>query len=287
MHIVIITGLSGAGKTQALHTLEDQGYYCVDNLPIELLKTLFETKRILKQEKIAIGIDVRCGQQCINYFPRFVQKLKEKYEINVIYLYAHRNIILKRYDETRRRHPLSTAIQTLPQSIAHEELLLTPIREISDLQIDTTQLGIYELASLLRKRVCIMADFQLSLTFQSFGFKYGTPRDSDFLFDVRCLPNPYWEPSLRQHSGQEKAVKDWLDQQSLVQKMKQNLIDLLHTWIPHFIENQRAYLTVSIGCTGGHHRSVYLVEKLAEHFQQQESSVIIATHRELKKGSKH
>jgi len=134
---------------------------------------------------------------------------------------------------------------------------------------------------LIKKRICIMSDFQLSLVFQSFGFKYGTPRDSDFLFDVRCLPNPYWEPSLRQYNGLETEIIDWLDKQELVQEMKQNLIDLLQNWIPRFIENQRAYLTVSIGCTGGHHRSVYLVEQLAHYFQQQKNSAIIITHREL------
>lgn len=277
----MITGLSGAGKSQALHTLEDQGYYCVDNLPVELLDYLFQTKRILKQQKIAIGIDVRCGKNCIDSLPFFIQKLKKQYKIDVIYLYANKNILLKRYDETRRRHPLSMPQQTLRQCILEEEKLLASIREISDLQVDTSQTGIYELAALIKTRICIMTDFQLSLVFQSFGFKYGTPRDSDFLFDVRCLPNPYWEPSLRQHTGLEDEIITWLDKQELVQEMKQDLINLLQKWIPSFIENQRAYLTISIGCTGGHHRSVYLVEKLAHYFQQQKNSAIITTHREL------
>ena len=281
MHIVIITGLSGAGKSQALHTLEDQGYYCVDNLPVELLDSLFKTKRILKQQKIAIGIDVRCGKRCLGSLPLFVQQLKKQYNIDIIYLYANKNILLKRYDETRRRHPLSKPEQTLRACILEEEQLLTSIREISDLQIDTSQTDIYELAALIKKRICIMSDFQLSLVFQSFGFKYGTPRDSDFLFDVRCLPNPYWEPSLRQYNGLETEIIEWLDKQELVQEMKQDMLDLLQTWIPRFIENQRAYLTISIGCTGGHHRSVYLVEQLAHYFQQQKNSAIITTHREL------
>ncbi len=281
MHIVIITGLSGAGKSQALHTLEDQGYYCIDNLPVELLDSLFKTKRILKQQKIAIDIDVRCGKGCLGSLPLFVQKLKKQYNIDIIYLYANKNILLKRYDETRRRHPLFKPEQTLQECILEEKKLLTSIREISDLQVDTSQTDIYELAALIKKRICIMSDFQLSLVFQSFGFKYGTPRDSDFLFDVRCLPNPYWEPSLRQYNGLETEIIDWLDKQELVQEMKQDLLDLLQTWIPRFIENQRAYLTVSIGCTGGHHRSVYLVEQLAHYFQQQKNSVIITTHREL------
>ena len=282
MHIVIVTGLSGAGKSLALRTLEDQGYYCVDNLPMELIGPLFQTKRILKQKKIAIGIDVRCGKKCINSFPHFIQQLKAEYKINVVYLYAEKDVLLKRYDETRRRHPLYTPEYTLQQCISQEGELLMPIREISDLQIDTSRTGIYELAAQIRERICVMKDNLLSLTFQSFGFKYGSPRDSDFLFDVRCLPNPYWEPSLRQYSGQEPPVIEWLDNQRLVQDMKHNLIDLLQKWIPHFIENQRAYLTVSIGCTGGHHRSVYLVERLSEHFRQQKNSAVITTHRELK-----
>jgi len=283
MHIVIVTGLSGAGKSQALHTLEDQGYYCVDNLPIELLSPLFKTKHILKLQKIAIGIDARCGKNCISHFPDFAQKLKKHYKVDIIYLHANKDILLKRYDETRRRHPLSNPELTLRQSITAERQLLTPIRELSDLQIDTSQTDIYTLATCIKQRICITPEFQLSLVFQSFGFKYGTPRDSDFLFDVRCLPNPYWEPSLRQKSGQEDAVIHWLDHQETVQEMKHDLIGFLQKWIPYFIENQRAYLTISIGCTGGHHRSVYLIEKLAEFFQQQKTAAIITTHRELQK----
>ncbi len=281
MHIVIVTGLSGAGKSQALHTLEDQGYYCVDNLPIELLDPLCKTERILKLKKIAIGIDARCGKSCINHFPELARKLKEHYKTDIIYLYANKNTILKRYDETRRRHPLSSPKQTLQQCILNEEQLLTPIRKMSDLEIDTSQMDIYTLATLIKERICIMQDFQLSLVFQSFGFKYGTPRDSDFLFDVRCLPNPYWEPALRQHSGLEEVIINWLDKQELMQEMQKDLIELLQKWIPYFIKNQRSYLTVSIGCTGGHHRSVYLVEKLSEHFKQQGTTAIIAAHREL------
>ncbi|MCK5813612.1 MAG: RNase adapter RapZ [Cocleimonas sp.] len=283
MHIVIVTGLSGAGKSQALHTLEDQGYYCVDNLPIELLDPLCKTERIIKLKKIAIGIDARCGKNCISHFPELAKKLKEQYKTDILYLYANKDIILKRYDETRRRHPLSCPEQTLRNCILEEEELLTPMRKMADLQIDTSQMGIYALATLIKERICIMQDFQLSLVFQSFGFKYGTPRDSDFLFDARCLPNPYWEPALREHSGLEEVVINWLDKQTLMQNMQNDLTELLQKWIPHFIDNQRAYLTVSIGCTGGHHRSVYLVEKLSEYFKQQGTASIITTHRELQR----
>lgn len=282
MHIVIVTGLSGAGKSQTLHTLEDQGYYSIDNLPLELLVSLLETDSVLHHKKIAVGIDIRSGKKSINNIPNFVKQLKKQFNIDIVYLYANKNILLKRYDETRRRHPLSSPNTTLRESIAEEKKLVVPIREVSDIQIDTSHKDIYELASQIRDHICILADYQLALSFQSFGFKYGTPRDSDFLFDVRCLPNPYWEPSLRQHNGQKDIVKTWLDQQELVQKMKQNLIDFIQTWTPYFIENQRAYLTVSIGCTGGHHRSVYLVEELSEYFQQKSDSAIITTHRELK-----
>lgn len=283
MHIVIVTGLSGAGKSQALHTLEDQGYFCVDNLPVELIEPLFQTPRILKQQKIAIGIDVRCGKKCISKLPEFVRKLKPLYKIDIVYLYASNRVLIKRYDVTRRKHPLSSAETTLQQSIEKEAELLSPLRIISDLQIDTSQKDIYELASIVKNRVCIMADYQISLTFQSFGFKYGSPHDSDFMFDVRCLPNPYWEPSLRSKSGKEPEVQQWLANHSDVQEMQQYLIDFLRRWVPLFVENQRAYLTISIGCTGGHHRSVYLVEKLSEYFQDYKGSAIITSHRELEK----
>ena len=281
MHLVIVSGMSGAGKSQALHTLEDQGFYCIDNLPLELLQNALNTEDLLKRQKIAIGIDVRSGEEHLKQLPSVVNKLKNTFKTDIIYLYAGKAVLIKRYDETRRKHPLSDSDTPLREAIIKEYDQLSPVREIADIQIDTSTTDIYDLATQIIERVCGSAKQSLSLMFQSFGFKYGTPRDSDYLFDVRCLPNPYWIPELRSHTGLEKPVIDWLSQQELVNKMEHDLIQLIDNWIPHIISSQRAYLTVSIGCTGGHHRSVYLTEKLAEHFRETYKDSVIIKHREL------
>ena len=281
MHLVIASGMSGAGKSQALQTLEDQGYYCIDNLPLELFESAFETERLLKQKKIAIGIDIRSGKKYLKMLPEMVSKLKDRFKTDVIYLYAGKSVLIKRYDETRRKHPITDSNTTLREAILKEYDLIAPVREIADIQIDTSNTDIYELASQIKKRVCDSQQQSLSLMFQSFGFKYGTPRDSDYLFDVRCLPNPYWIPELRGHTGLEKEVISWLSSQELVKKMEQDLTGFIEQWIPHMIASQRAYLTISIGCTGGHHRSVYLTEKLAKYFQKSYKNSIIVQHREL------
>jgi UPF0042 nucleotide-binding protein len=283
MHLVIASGMSGAGKTQALHTLEDQGYYCIDNLPLELFDAAFQSERLLKHKKVAIGIDIRSGEKYLKKLPQMLSKLQDTFKTDVIYLYAGKSVLIKRYDETRRKHPLTDSKTTLREAIIKEYDILEPIREIADIQIDTSTTNIYELATLIKTRVCANQEHSLSLMFQSFGFKYGTPRDSDYLFDVRCLPNPYWVPELREHTGLEKEVINWLSKQELVDKMEQDLTRFIEDWIPHMIDNQRAYLTISIGCTGGHHRSVYLVEKLAKHFRKNHKSSVIVQHRELAK----
>ena len=273
--------MSGAGKSQALHTLEDQGYYCIDNLPLELLDIALNTDLLRQNNKVAIGIDVRSGKDCLEKLPEILSHLKRDHKTDIIYLYAGKSVLIKRYDETRRKHPLSDNDTPLRNAILKEYDLLAPVREVADLQLDTSTTDIYELANQIRTRIGADDNQTLSLMFQSFGFKYGTPRDSDYLFDVRCLPNPYWKPELRGHSGLEENVIKWLDAQEPVQQMKQDISQLLSNWIPKFIENQRAYLTVSIGCTGGHHRSVYLTEALSKHFQQQYGDSVIVNHREL------
>ncbi len=281
MHIIIASGMSGAGKTQVLHTLEDQGYYCIDNLPLELFESVFETDRLLKHQKIAIGVDIRSGKKYLKKLPEMVAKLKRRFKTDVLYLYAGKSVLIKRYDETRRKHPLSNPETTLRDAILEEYDLIAPIREIADIQIDTSTTNIYELASKIISRVCNTQHQSLSLMFQSFGFKHGTPRDSDYLFDVRCLPNPYWIPELRPHTGLEKEVSDWLSSHDLVNEMENDLKHFIEKWIPHIISSQRAYLTISIGCTGGHHRSVYLIEKLAKHFETIYKDSVIVQHREL------
>ncbi|MEH6455841.1 MAG: RNase adapter RapZ [Cocleimonas sp.] len=281
MHLVIASGMSGAGKSQALHTLEDQGYYCIDNLPLELLEMTLATERVLEHKKIAIGIDVRSGKKYLQDLPEIVSKLKDRFKTDVLYLYAGKSVLIKRYDETRRKHPLSTANKPLREAILEEYDLIAPVREIADIQIDTSTTSIYELANTIIERVCGGQKESLSLMFQSFGFKHGTPRDSDYLFDVRCLPNPYWIPELRSHTGLEPEVIDWLSKQETVIKMEHDLKKFIGDWIPQIIDSQRAYITVSIGCTGGHHRSVYLTEALATHFRKIYNDSVIIKHREL------
>jgi len=281
MHLVIASGMSGAGKSQALHTLEDQGYYCIDNLPLELLEMTLTTERVLDHKKIAIGIDVRSGKKYLQDLPDIVSKLKDRFKTDVLYLYAGKSVLIKRFDETRRKHPLSTTDKPLREAILEEYDLIAPVREIADIQIDTSNTTIYDLANTIISRVCGGQQESLSLMFQSFGFKHGTPRDSDYLFDVRCLPNPYWIPELRSHTGLEKNVADWLSQQETVIKMEHDLKKFIGDWIPQIIDSQRAYITVSIGCTGGHHRSVYLTEALAAHFRQTYNDSVIVKHREL------
>ena len=281
MHLVIVSGMSGAGKSHALNTLEDQGYFCIDNLPLELLDSALKTERLLERNKVAIVIDARSGQKYLEEFPKIVSQLKDQFKTDIIYLYAGKAVLMKRYDETRRRHPLSDADTTLRNTIIKEYELLAPIREIADIQIDTSTTDIYELSNQIKKRISGTENQSLSLMFQSFGFKYGTPRDSDYLFDVRCLPNPYWVPELRKHTGLEYNVIEWLSSQELVNKMESDLRTYIETWIPHIISSQRAYLTISIGCTGGHHRSVYLTEKLASYFSKTYKDSVIIQHREL------
>ncbi|MEB8432354.1 RNase adapter RapZ [Cocleimonas sp. KMM 6892] len=281
MHIIIVSGMSGAGKTQVLHTLEDQGYYCIDNLPLELFENVFETERLLKHQKIAVGVDIRSGKKYLKKLPEMVTKLKRKFKTDVIYLYAGKSVLIKRYDETRRKHPLSSPDTTLRDAILKEYDLIEPIRVIADIQIDTSTTNIYELASKITSRVSNTQHQSLSLMFQSFGFKHGTPRDSDYLFDVRCLPNPYWIHDLRPYTGLDKEVSEWLSSHELVNEMEKDLKYFIEKWIPKIISSQRAYLTISIGCTGGHHRSVYLIEKLAKHFETIYKDSVIVQHREL------
>ena len=281
MHVLIITGMSGAGKTLALNTLEDQDYYCIDNLPLNMLESLFDNQWVKSKDKVAIGVDVRSGKGQLGDLPAIVQNLKNRFRTDLVYLYASKGIIFKRYNETRRKHPLSSEGMGLDAAIRAEYELLTPVRAIADFQLETSNTDIYQLASLIKQRICVLAKKQLSLSFQSFGFKYGAPRDSDFIYDVRCLPNPYWVPELRIKSGQTEAVAAWLDSQDAVQEMYNDIRDFLEKWMPSFMDNQRAYLTLSIGCTGGHHRSVYLIDKLAEYFSQDERVSIIVNHREI------
>ncbi len=283
MHLVIISGMSGAGKSYALHTLEDNGYYCIDNLPSQLLEALLSTPQIAKQPYLAVGIDIRGGRDSLLDTPAIIKRVRQRVpSTQVVYLYAEQEVLRKRYNETRRRHPLTSEAQELDKAIALESKLLEPLAIDADLRLDTSHIGVYELGRMLTARISQTDKQHLSLMIQSFGFKHNQPTDSDFLFDVRCLPNPYWEPDLRTLTGRDAGIVEWLEQHDEVQHMYGDIRDFLSKWIPGIDNNcQRAYLTVSIGCTGGRHRSVYLAERLYKHFRQTMGENVILRHREL------
>lgn len=281
MKLVIVSGLSGAGKTVALHSLEDIGAYCVDNLPVGLLPAFAEQARELENlhEFVAIGIDARTA--AVHNMPALLQALTEAttaYE--VLFLEAEDAIILKRFSETRRKHPLTSASVPLVEAIHLERKLLEPLANRADIRINTSRTHVHQLRDIIRLRVGLRPAHGMSLLIQSFGFKYGIPSDADFVFDVRCLPNPHWQVELRNLTGQDSPVVHFLEEQPKVRQMLGQLIGFLDTWIPQFAADNRSYLTIAIGCTGGQHRSVYVAEQLSHYFSQQREGVLVR-HREL------
>jgi UPF0042 nucleotide-binding protein len=284
MNLTIISGLSGSGKTEALHTLEDEDYYCVDNLPLGLLPEF--AKRVISgtidHQNIAVGIDARSASHELESFSEIIKQLRElNINIEVIYLQAEPATLIKRYSDTRRRHPLTREGLPLAEAIDIETNLLSDITAGSDLFIDTTFTNIHQLRKLIKERIVKREKKDsLSVLFQSFGFKHGTPTDSDFVFDVRCLPNPHWEHHLRPLNGLDSEVIDFLENSEEVGQMLDDIRDFLQTWIPKFEQQNRYYLTISIGCTGGQHRSVYIAQQLCGHFRDKLDTVSIR-HREL------
>lgn len=284
MRLVIVTGLSGSGKSVALRTLEDAGYYCIDNLPVALLEAfadqLLETGNLPPREA-AVGIDARNQSSDLSRFPDILANLKDRgIETEILFLRADEPTLLKRYSETLRKHPLSGNKLSLADAIQQEKDLLDPIAENADIHIDTSRTNVHQLRDLVRDRVARDKPKSISLLFQSFGYKHGIPTDADFVFDARCLPNPHWEPRLRPLTGLDQEVIDYLREQSLVDQMLSSLSIFLEIWIPRFVENNRSYLSIAIGCTGGHHRSVYIAEMLASHFGEHHDDVL-TRHREL------
>lgn len=288
MKLIIISGLSGSGKTVALHTLEDENYYCVDNLPLGLLPQLIDcitSRRLQLYEDIAVGIDARSNSEDLRKFNTIIKQIQQRdsqpeIEIEIIYLQAELDTLIKRFSDTRRKHPLTKKGLPLSEAIEVERNLLKDVATSANLYIDTTFTNIHELRSYIKERVVKRKQANLSLLFQSFGFKNGAPTDSDFVFDVRCLPNPHWEPSLRDLSGQDQEVIAFLQVQADVQEMLKHIKNYLNFVIPKFEKQNRYYLTVSIGCTGGQHRSVYITETLHNEFQGQLEHVSMH-HREL------
>jgi len=284
MKLVIVTGLSGSGKTIALNTLEDLGYYCIDNLPLFLLSKF--TKEIAKKndpkfEMVAVGIDARNCSTDLDRLESLVKNLNQKeMEWELIYLEAQDDELIKRYSESRRRHPLSDERHPLTEAIQLERQVLTPFFNLADLRIDTTKTNIHQLRDILRSHINNRNSPTLSLLFESFGFKHGVPRDADFVYDARCLPNPYWHKALRPLTGKDQDVAAFLEQNKNVLEFKQDIIQFLEKWIPSYQAEDRCYLTVAIGCTGGQHRSVYLTEQLSTHFKTTKLPVH-TRHREL------
>ncbi|BBB27283.1 RNase adapter RapZ [Amphritea japonica] len=284
MKLIIISGRSGSGKSTALQALEDVGFYCIDNLPAPLLPGL--VKQILSDPdhpgQLAVSIDARNQHSNLKLFPEIFAQLREtgQLECEVLYLDSSETTLLKRYSATRRKHPLSNDNQGLQEAINYEKVLLAPVADLATIRIDTTRLSLYELRDSIKLRVAKRQEQELSLQFESFGYKHGVPLDVDFTFDVRCLPNPYWLPELRGLTGQEKPVITFLEQQSDVREMLEDITRYLEKWLPRFEQNNRSYITVGIGCTGGQHRSVFISERLAGHFRTTMDNVQIR-HREL------
>jgi UPF0042 nucleotide-binding protein len=282
--LVIVTGMSGAGKTVVLHALEDYDYYCIDNLPAGLLTELVEHVRDRTQaayRNIAIGIDARSPREDLDRFPQVLQALKDiSLRPEVVFLSASDEALIRRFSETRRRHPLSAQGLSLAQAINTERELLAPLADQADLMIDSSQYYVYQLRDTVRERVAKKPPGGLSVQFISFGFKHGVPADADFVFDVRYLPNPHWKPKLRDLSGLDGEVVAFMESVPMVADTIAELADLLERWIPRFIRDNRSYLTIAIGCTGGHHRSVYIAERLSARIREQGCQVI-TTHRNL------
>jgi UPF0042 nucleotide-binding protein len=282
MKLVIISGRSGSGKSTALNVLEDLGYYCIDNLPVGLLPSLIEQQNGNESaEGIAVSIDARNIPKDLASFSSIVNNLDTSHcQLEIIYLDADPDMLLTRFSATRRKHPLTGPDVPLMEAINQEGFVLRDIADMADLTLDTTNLSMHQLRSMIKNRVVQKRGNEMSLLFESFGFKHGIPKNSDLVFDVRCLPNPYWDPQLRMYSGQDQPVVEFLQNEKNVVDMFEHIDGFLQRWLPEFQDNNRTYMTVSIGCTGGQHRSVYMAERLFKHYQNQFPTVQLR-HREL------
>lgn len=278
MELVLISGLSGSGKSVALNLLEDAGYYCVDNLPVVMLTLLVGMLRQEQIRKLAVAVDARSGDG-IALLPEKLEKLTaEGVRHTFLFLHAGDETLLKRYSESRRRHPLAAAGKTLEEAITAERELLAPITELGH-RIDTSNLKANALREWVRQFIEAEPGQGLTLMFESFGFKHGLPLDADLVFDVRCLPNPHYTEALRPLTGKDQAVVDFLEAEPEVIRMRDDIRRFVADWLPAYIRDHRSYLTVAIGCTGGQHRSVYLAEWLARHFADQ--ARVLVRHRTL------
>ena len=283
IHLIVLTGLSGGGKTVALRALEDLEFYCVDNLPSALLPQLVDAVvrgKGSRRRLIAVGVDVRNRGTDFELMPNVLSQLAAAgVQVHLVFLDCRDEVLIKRYSETRRRHPLATRGVSLADAIVEERKLLRPLMAIAEKVIDSSELNVHQLRRLVATGYA-QATEGLTLMFQSFAFKRGLPLDADFVFDARCLPNPHWQPHLRPLSGKDAPVREYLDTEPLVGEYFADTARWLDAWLPRFEQDDRSYVTISIGCTGGRHRSVYLVEKLAAHYRDRREGVL-TFHREL------
>jgi RNase adapter protein RapZ len=287
--LVIVSGMSGSGKSVALNTFEDLGYYCVDNLPAELLPQFVQSvtggtspEKLGSPEKLAVGIDVR-NRRDLTSLPEWLSAVGALgLDPKLVFFDANDEILLKRYADTRRRHPLSLLGLALVDAIALERQVLRPLRQIADAVVDTSDMNVHKLRRHVITEFGIGGDATVSLLFESFAYRRGVPSDADYVFDARCLPNPHWDATLRPLSGRDAGVRDYLDAEGDVAQFVEQVSAFLDTWLPRLqSEGTRSYVTIAFGCTGGRHRSVYLAERLAEHARQKGWQEVAVYHREL------
>ena len=282
--LIIVSGMSGSGKSIALHTFEDLDFYCVDNLPAELLPEFVRsaTRKNDLPPKLAVGIDVRSRNTDLSTLPSLLSKAGELgLDPKLVFFDASDDVLIKRYAETRRRHPLSHLGLTLHEAIALERRMLKPLRALADISIDTSETNVHQMRRRVIAELDLSADRPVSLLFESFAYRRGVPADADFVFDARCLPNPHWDARLRPLSGRDQGVRDYLDAQPEVGEYVAQVTAFLDTWMPRIQADTRSYITVAFGCTGGKHRSVYLAETLAAHAREKGWREVATYHREL------
>ncbi len=284
MRLIIVSGRSGSGKSTALDVLEDNGFYCIDNLPAGLLIELAERALLnidLLQAQVAVSIDARNLPSQLERFPELLAEVRAKHiHCDVVYLDSEDDTLLKRFSETRRRHPLTSDTRSLAEAIKDESILLGPIADLADLKLDTTHLNLYQLRDSIKLRLLNKPEPGTAFLIESFGFKRGMPVDADLVFDVRCLPNPYWKADLRNLSGKDPEVAEYLGGQADVEEMFEDIFSYLNKWLPRFAASNRSYVTIAVGCTGGHHRSVYLAERLGTALKQTLKNIQVR-HRDL------
>jgi len=279
MRLIVVSGLSGSGKSVALHMLEDLDWYCVDNIPAALLKAFVShnlRSTDARYQRVAVGLDARNSPQEIATVPALLAELRNAgIACELLFLTASDEALLRRYAETRRKHPLSRGGENLRETITRERDLLEPMNQAAGVVIDTSGTGLHELREIVRSRIERRGNAPLTLLFQSFGYKHGIPGDADYVFDARALPNPYWDPALRPLTGRDAAVAEFLSADPAVHRLREDITRFIEARIPEFIATNRRYLSVAVGCTGGQHRSVYLIESLAADFARRHSDVSV------------